>query len=138
MRLRNLSNYILIFDAAGLASLPSLALKRLSAIGSTQNGGVAWCIDRYWLWYAARYTSIAGSRPFCAELYAVAALVGAAVVVAGHVLDVPPGPTVIAGGFSALASGPPRLATPRSRAAKRTKAEGDIADRASGQAEAFD
>ena len=123
-RLRNLSNHILIFDAAGLALFAVVGTQK--ALGYRLNPVMAALLGVLTGIGGGMLRDILLSQVptvLRAELYAVAALVGAAVVVAGHVLDVPPGPTAIAGGGSLLwppACGhPPRLATPRSRAAEK-------------------
>jgi uncharacterized membrane protein YeiH len=97
-RLRRLNNLVLIFDAAGLAvfavagtqkalgyglnPLMSALLGMLTGIG----GGMLRCL------LLAEIPTVLRS-----ELYAVAALGGAVVVVVGHVLNFPPTATAIAG-----------------------------------------
>jgi uncharacterized membrane protein YeiH len=97
-RLRNLRNHVLIFDAAGLA---------LFAVVGTQKA-LGYGIDPVMAPLLGMLTGIGGGMlrdvllaqvPIVlrAELYAVAALAGAIVVVVGHALNLPPTTTAIAG-----------------------------------------
>jgi uncharacterized membrane protein YeiH len=97
-RLRNLRNHVLIFDAAGLA---------LFAVVGTQKA-LGYRIDPVMAPLLGMLTGIGGGMlrdvllaqvPIVlrAELYAVAALAGAVVVVVGHVLNLPPTTTALAG-----------------------------------------
>jgi len=97
-RLRNLRNHVLIFDAAGLA---------LFAVAGTQKA-LGYRLNPVMAALLGVLTGIGGGMlrdvlvsqvptVLRAELYAVAALAGAIVVVMGHVLNVPPTATAIAG-----------------------------------------
>jgi uncharacterized membrane protein YeiH len=97
-RLRNLSNHILVFDAAGLALFAVVGTQK--ALGYRLNPVMAALLGVL--------SGIGGGMlrdvllaqvptVLRAELYAVAALAGAIVVVAGHLLDLPPAATAIAG-----------------------------------------
>jgi uncharacterized membrane protein YeiH len=97
-RLRNLRNEILIFDAAGLA---------LFAVAGTQKA-LGYRLNPFMAALLGVVTGIGGGMlrdvliaqiptVLRAELYAVAALAGAVVVVVGHVLNLPPTATAIAG-----------------------------------------
>ena len=97
-RLRNLRNEILIFDAAGLA---------LFAVAGTQKA-LGYKLNPFMAALLGVVTGIGGGMlrdvliaqiptVLRAELYAVAALAGAVVVVVGHVLNLPPTATAIAG-----------------------------------------
>jgi len=97
-RLRNLSNHILVFDAAGLALFAVVGTQK--ALGYRLNPVMAALLGVL--------SGIGGGMlrdvllaqvptVLRAELYAVAALTGAIVVVAGHLLDLPPAATAIAG-----------------------------------------
>ena len=90
-RLRNLSNHVLIFDAAGLA---------LFAVAGTQKA-LGYRLNPVMAALLGVLTGIGGGmlrdvlvaqipNVLRAELYAVAALAGAVVVVVGHVLNLPP------------------------------------------------
>ena len=96
--LRRLQRTILLFDAAGLATFAVAGTQKALAYGATPVAAAL----------LGMLTGIGGGVvrdllvneiPIVlhAELYAVAALAGAAVVVAGHVLDVPPTPAAVAG-----------------------------------------
>lgn len=97
-RLRKLRNHILIFDAAGLALFAVVGTQK--ALGYRLNPVMAALLGVL--------TGIGGGilrdvllsqipTVLRAELYAVAALACAVVVVAGHVLNLPPTATAIAG-----------------------------------------
>jgi uncharacterized membrane protein YeiH len=97
-RLRNLRNEILIFDAAGLA---------LFAVAGTQKA-LGYRLNPFMAALLGVVTGIGGGMlrdvliaqiptVLRAELYAVAALAGAVVVVVGHVLNLPPTAMAIAG-----------------------------------------
>ena len=97
-RLQTLRNHVLIFDAAGLALFAVVGTQK--ALGYRLNPVMAALLGVL--------TGIGGGmlrdvlvaqipNVLRAELYAVAALVGAAVVVVGHVLNLPPAMTAIAG-----------------------------------------
>jgi len=97
-RLRRLRNHVLVFDGAGLA---------LFAVTGTQKA-LAYGLNSAMAALLGMLTGIGGGMlrdlllaqvptVLRAELYAVAALAGAAVVVAGHVLHGPPTATAIAG-----------------------------------------
>jgi uncharacterized membrane protein YeiH len=97
-RLRNLSNHVLIFDAAGLALFAVVGTQK--ALGYRMNPVMAPLLGML--------TGIGGGMlrdvlvaqvptVLRAELYAVAALAGAVVVVVGHVLNLPPTTMAIAG-----------------------------------------
>jgi uncharacterized membrane protein YeiH len=97
-RLRNLSNHVLIFDAAGLALFAVVGTQK--ALGYRLNPVMAALLGVL--------TGIGGGmlrdvlirqvpNVLRAELYAVAALAGAVVVVVGHVLNLPPTAMAIAG-----------------------------------------
>ena len=97
-RLRNLSNHVLVFDAAGLA---------LFAVAGAQKA-VGYRLNPVMAALLGMLTGIGGGMlrdvlvaqvptVLRAELYAVAALAGAVVVVVGHVLNFPPTATAIAG-----------------------------------------
>jgi uncharacterized membrane protein YeiH len=97
-RLERLRTPILLFDAAGLA---------LFAVSGTQKA-LAFGLNPFIASLLGMLTGIGGGMlrdVFVSEiptvlredLYAVAALAGAAVVVAGHLLHLPPTPTTIAG-----------------------------------------
>ena len=97
-RLRTLRNHVLIFDAAGLALFAVVGTQK--ALGYRLNPVMAAVLGVL--------TGIGGGmlrdvlvaqipNVLRAELYAVAALAGAAVVVVGHVLNLPPTMTAIAG-----------------------------------------
>jgi uncharacterized membrane protein YeiH len=97
-RLRNLGNHVLIFDAAGLALFAVVGTQK--ALGYRLNPVMAALLGVL--------TGVGGGmlrdllvtqvpNVLRAELYAVAALVGAGVVVVGHVLNLPPTPMAIAG-----------------------------------------
>jgi uncharacterized membrane protein YeiH len=96
--LRNLSNHVLIFDAAGLA---------LFAVAGTQKA-LGYRLNPVMAALLGVLTGIGGGMlrdvliaqiptVLRAELYAVAALAGAVVVVVGHVLNLPHAATAIAG-----------------------------------------
>jgi uncharacterized membrane protein YeiH len=97
-RLRNLRNHVLIFDAAGLALFAVVGTQK--ALGYSLNpvmapllgvlSGVGGGMLRDVL--IAQVPTV-----LRAELYAVAALAGAVVVVVGHELNLPPTATAIAG-----------------------------------------
>ena len=97
-RLRNLSNHVLVFDAAGLALFAVVGTQK--ALGYNLNPVMAALLGML--------TGIGGGMlrdmlivqvptVLRAELYAVAALAGAVVVVVGHVLNFPPTAMAIAG-----------------------------------------
>ena len=97
-RLRNLSNHVLVFDAAGLALFAVVGTQK--ALGFRLNPVMAALLGVL--------TGIGGGMlrdvlvaqiptVLRAELYAVAALAGAVVVVVGHVLNLPPTAMAIAG-----------------------------------------
>ncbi len=97
-RLRNLRNHVLIFDAAGLA---------LFAVAGTQKA-LGYRLNPLMAALLGVLTGIGGGMlrdvlvaqvptVLRAELYAVAALAGAVVVVVGHVLNLPPTALAIAG-----------------------------------------
>ena len=97
-RLRNLGNHVLVFDAAGLALFAVVGTQK--ALGYRLNPVMAALLGVL--------TGVGGGMVrdllvtqvptvLRAELYAVAALVGAFVVVAGHVENLPPTPMAIAG-----------------------------------------
>src|ERR1041384_7243546 len=97
-RLRNLSNHVLVFDAAGLALFAVAGAQK--ALGYRLNPAMAALLGML--------TGIGGGmlrdllvaeipNVLRSELYAVAALAGAAVVVVGHVLNLPPTAMAIAG-----------------------------------------
>lgn len=97
-RLRNLGNHVLIFDAAGLA---------LFAVAGTQKA-LGYRLNPVMAALLGVLTGVGGGmlrdllvtqvpNVLRAELYAVAALVGAVVVVVGHVLNLPPTPMAISG-----------------------------------------
>lgn len=97
-RLRNLSNHVLVFDAAGLA---------LFAVAGAQKA-VGYRLNPVMAALLGMLTGIGGGMlrdvlvaqvptVLRAELYAVAALAGAVVVVVGHVLNFPPTAAAIAG-----------------------------------------
>ena len=97
-RLRKLRNYVLIFDAAGLALFAVVGTQK--ALGYRLNPVMAALLGVL--------TGVGGGMlrdvliaqvptVLRAELYAVAALAGAGVVVTGHVLNLPPTAMAIAG-----------------------------------------
>lgn len=97
-RLRTMRNHVLVFDAGGLALFAVVGTQK--ALGFKLNPLMAALLGVL--------TGIGGGIlrdvlvaqvPIVlrAELYAVAALAGAIVVVVGHVLNLPPAATVIAG-----------------------------------------
>jgi uncharacterized membrane protein YeiH len=97
-RLRNMGNHVLIFDAAGLALFAVVGTQK--ALGYRLNPVMAALLGVL--------TGVGGGmlrdllvaqvpNVLRAELYAVAALVGAVVVVVGHVLNLPPTPMAVAG-----------------------------------------
>jgi uncharacterized membrane protein YeiH len=97
-RFRNLHNHVLLFDAAGLALFAVVGAQK--ALGYRLNPVMAALLGVL--------TGIGGGMlrdvltaqiptVLRAELYAVAALAGALVVVAGHVLNLPATATAIAG-----------------------------------------
>jgi uncharacterized membrane protein YeiH len=97
-RIRNLRNHVLIFDAAGLA---------LFAVAGTQKA-LGYRLNPVMAALLGVLTGIGGGMlrdvlvtqvptVLRAELYAVAALAGAVVVVVGHVLNLPPTAMAIAG-----------------------------------------
>ena len=97
-RLRNLRNHVLIFDAAGLALFAVVGTQK--ALGYRLNPVMAALLGVL--------TGIGGGMlrdvlvaqiptVLRAELYAVAALAGAILVVVGHVLNLPPTAMAIAG-----------------------------------------
>jgi uncharacterized membrane protein YeiH len=97
-RLRTLRNHVLIFDAAGLALFAVVGTQkalgyRLNPVMAAVLGvltGVGGGVLRDVL--VAQVPTV-----LRAELYAVAALAGAIVVVVGHVLNFPPTAVAIAG-----------------------------------------
>jgi uncharacterized membrane protein YeiH len=93
-----LRRIVLLFDAAGLATF---------AVSGTQKA-LAYGINPVAAALLGMLTGIGGGMMrdllvkdipvvLRADFYAIAALAGAAVVVAGHLLDWPPAPTAIAG-----------------------------------------
>jgi uncharacterized membrane protein YeiH len=97
-RIRNLRNHVLIFDAAGLA---------LFAVAGTQKA-LGYRLNPVMAALLGVLTGVGGGMlrdvlvaqvptVLRAELYAVAALAGAVVVVVGHVLNLPPTATAAAG-----------------------------------------
>lgn len=97
-RIRRLHNYVLIFDGAGLA---------VFAVAGTQKA-LGYGLNPLMSALLGMLTGIGGGMlrdtllaqvptVLRSELYAVAALVGASVVVAGHVLNLPPTAMAIAG-----------------------------------------
>jgi uncharacterized membrane protein YeiH len=97
-RLRKLRNHILIFDAAGLSLFAVVGTQK--ALGYMLNPAMAALLGML--------TGIGGGMlrdvllaqvptVLRAELYAVAALAGAVVVVVGHVLNLPPTAMAIGG-----------------------------------------
>lgn len=97
-RLRNLHNQVLIFDAAGLA---------LFAVAGTQKA-LGYRLNPLMAALLGVLTGVGGGMlrdvlvaqiptVLRSELYAVAALTGAVVVVVGHVANLPPTATAIAG-----------------------------------------
>jgi uncharacterized membrane protein YeiH len=97
-RLRNLSNHVLVFDAAGLA---------LFAVSGTQKA-LGYGLNPVMAALLGMLTGIGGGMlrdllvtqiptVLRAELYAVAALAGAVVVVIGHVLNLPPTVSAVTG-----------------------------------------
>ena len=97
-RIRNLRNHVLVFDAAGLALFAVVGTQK--ALGYRLNPVMAALLGVL--------TGIGGGMlrdvlvtqvptVLRAELYAVAALAGAVVVVVGHVLNLPPTEMAIAG-----------------------------------------
>ena len=97
-RLQTLRNHVLVFDAAGLALFAVVGTQK--ALGFRLNPVMAALLGVL--------TGIGGGMlrdvlvaqvPYVlrAELYAVAALAGALVVVVGHVLNLPPTMTAVAG-----------------------------------------
>jgi uncharacterized membrane protein YeiH len=97
-RLRNLRNHVMVFDAAGLALFAVVGTQK--ALGYRLNPVMAALLGVL--------TGIGGGMlrdvltaqiptVLRAELYAVAALAGAAVVVLGHVLNLPPTAMAVAG-----------------------------------------
>lgn len=103
-RLRNLSNHVLVFDAAGLA---------LFAVAGTQKA-LGYNLNPVMAALLGVLTGVGGGMlrdvliaqvptVLRAELYAVAALAGAVVVVVGHVLNLPP--TVMAATGAGLCFG---------------------------------
>src|ERR1041384_2204139 len=97
-RLRNLSNHVLVFDAAGLALFAVAGAQK--ALGYKLNPVMAALLGML--------TGIGGGMlrdllvtqiptVLRAELYAVAALAGAVVVVVGHVFNLPPTAMAITG-----------------------------------------
>jgi uncharacterized membrane protein YeiH len=132
-RLRNLRNHVLILDAAGLALFAVVGTQK--ALGYKLNPAMAALLGVL--------TGIGGGMlrdvllaqvPIVlrAELYAVAALAGAAVVVVGHELNLPPTATAIAG--AALCFGIRLIAIrrgwrlPVAGLPQRPKARADVAD----------
>jgi uncharacterized membrane protein YeiH len=132
-RLRNLRSHVLMFDAAGLA---------LFAVVGTQKA-LGYRIDPAMAPLLGMLTGIGGGMlrdvlvaqvpsVLRAELYAVAALAGAIVVVVGHVLNLPPTAMAIAG--AALCFGIRLIAIrrgwrlPVAGLPQRAKAGADVAD----------
>ncbi len=132
-RLRNLRNQVLIFDAAGLA---------LFAVAGTQKA-LGYGLNPAMAALLGMLTGIGGGMlrdvllaqiptVLRAELYAVAALAGAVVVVVGHVLNLSPTAIAIAG--AALCFGIRLIAIrrgwrlPVANLPRRPKAEADVAD----------
>jgi len=132
-RLRNLRNEVLIFDAAGLA---------LFAVAGTQKA-LGYGLNPAMAALLGMLTGIGGGMlrdvllaqiptVLRAELYAVAALAGAVVVVVGHVLNLSPTAMAIAG--AALCFGIRFIAIrrgwrlPVAELQRRPKAEADVAD----------
>lgn len=97
-RLRNLSNLILIFDAAGLGLFAVVGTQK--ALGYGLNPAMAALLGMLSGVGGGMLRDVLLAQiPIVlrAELYAVAALAGAAVVVAGQALSLPPTATAIAG-----------------------------------------
>ena len=103
-RLRNLRNHVLVFDAAGLALFAVVGTQK--ALGYKLNPIMAALLGVL--------TGIGGGMlrdvlvaevpaVLRSDLYAVAALAGALLVVAGYVLNFPPTPTAISGAALCLA-----------------------------------
>ncbi len=132
-RIRNLRNHVLIFDAAGLALFAVVGTQK--ALGYRLNPIMAALLGVL--------TGIGGGMlrdvlvtqvptVLRAELYAVAALAGAVVVVVGHVLNLPPTVMAIAGAaicfgirFIAIRRG---WHLPVAGLPHRAKSETDVAD----------
>jgi uncharacterized membrane protein YeiH len=132
-RLRKLRNLVLIFDAAGLA---------VFAVAGTQKA-LGYGLNPVMSALLGMLTGIGGGMlrdlllaeiptVLRSELYAVAALAGAVVVVVGHVLNLPPTATAIAG--AALCFGIRLIAIrrgwrlPVADLPQRSKAGADVAD----------
>lgn len=132
-RLRNLRNQVLIFDAAGLA---------LFAVAGTQKA-LGYGLNPAMAALLGVLTGVGGGMlrdvllaqiptVLRAELYAVAGLAGAVVVVVGHVLNLPPTAMAIAG--AALCFGIRLIAIrrgwrlPIADLPQRSKAGADVAD----------
>ena len=132
-RLRNLRNHVLVFDGAGLALFAVVGTQkalgyRLNPVMSALLGvltGIGGGMLRDVL--VAQVPTV-----LRAELYAVAALAGAVVVVVGHVLNLPPTAMAIAG--AALCFGIRFVAIrrdwhlPVAGFPPRSKSEADVAD----------
>jgi uncharacterized membrane protein YeiH len=138
-RLRNLRDHVLIFDAAGLALFAVVGAQK--ALGYRLNPVMAALLGVL--------TGIGGGMlrdvliaqiptVLRAELYAVAALAGAVVVVVGHVLNLPHTATAIAG--AALCFGIRLIAIrrglrlPVAGLPQRPKAGADVSDEQKGEA----
>ncbi len=132
-RLRNLRNEVLIFDAAGLA---------LFAVAGTQKA-LGYGLNPAMAALLGMLTGIGGGMlrdvllaqiptVLRSELYAIAALAGAATVVVGHVLNLPPTAMAIAG--AAICFGIRLIAIrrgwrlPVAELPQRPKAGADVAD----------
>ena len=97
-RIRNLRNHVLIFDAAGLALFAVVGTQK--ALGYRLNPVMAALLGVLTGIGGGMLRDVLVSQVptvLRAELYAVAALAGAAVVVLGHVLNLPPTAMAITG-----------------------------------------
>src|ERR1044072_4635746 len=97
-RLRNLRNHVLVFDGAGLALFAVVGTQK--ALGYRLNPGMSALLGVLTGIGGGMLRDVVaaqGPTVLRAELYAVAALAGAVVVVVGHVLNLPPTATAIAG-----------------------------------------
>jgi uncharacterized membrane protein YeiH len=97
-QLRNLSNLILIFDAAGLALFAVVGTQK--ALGYGLNPGMAALLGMLSGIGGGMLRDVLVAQVptvLRADLYAVAALAGAVVVVVGHALSLPPTVTALAG-----------------------------------------
>ena len=104
-RLRNLSNHILVFDAAGLALFAVVGTQK--ALGYRLNPVMAALLGVLSGIGGGMLRDVLSPRfpQCCAPSYMLLPLSpGAIVVVAGHLLDLPPAATAIAGASSASGS----------------------------------